>query len=147
VRSLRELLWPRLWLQIATFVLLAGAAVLFGPLMLELLGTDKHLLPPRLLILLACTSLLDLHFVFWGTLLATENRIPTLWSTVVTSILTVALAVAMVEICSLGVLAIVLAPPITGLAFIYWYWPRVGARSLDLSWCSFVLKRHGTTTR
>jgi hypothetical protein len=141
LHELRVMLQPRMWLQLGTYAVLAGAAVAAGPWFLHLLRTDKHMLPVRLLALLSFASLIDLQFIFWGTLLTIENRIPTFWSNVVTNIFSLGLALLLVHQTSLGVAALVVAPFVTGLAFNYWYWPAAGARSLGTTWRQFVFSR------
>jgi hypothetical protein len=142
--ELRGMLQPRMWLQMGTFVVLAVAAVTAGPWFLHLLRTDKQMLPVRLLALLSFASLIDLQFIFWGTLLTLENRIPTFWSNVVTNLCSLGLALLLVHHTRLGVAALVLAPFLSGLAFNYWYWPAAGARSLGTTWRQFAFSRFKT---
>jgi O-antigen/teichoic acid export membrane protein len=141
VEELRGLLWPRAWLQVVTFVLLTACAAAFGPQLLELIGTDKVLLPTKWLLILAGTGVLELTYVFWGTLLAAENRVPTLWSTVATNIGGLVLAVALIEFTSLGLFSLVIAPLLSGSLFLYWYWPSAGARSLGMTWWRFMFSK------
>jgi O-antigen/teichoic acid export membrane protein len=138
--ALRKLLWPRFWLMVGTFVLLSAAAILVGPMLLELLKSDKQMLSSGLLLLVALYAILDLHYVFWSTLLAMENRIPTLWTAVVTNVISLLLGIAL-STTSLGIAGLVIAPLISGSVFLYWYWPAIGARSLDTTWTRFILRR------
>src|SRR5207247_580035 len=88
---LRRELWPRLWLQRISFFLLAAVVLALGPRMINLLGTDKQLLPLELLSALALNAFLDMQFGTWATFISTENRIPTLWPTLISSVLTIVL--------------------------------------------------------
>jgi hypothetical protein len=137
--ALRRLLGVRLWLQAVTFVALAGAAIFVGPILLQWIHTDKQMLPTPWLILLGVGFFLDMIFIFWGTLLSVENRIPTLWSTVITNVGCLMLAYGLSRYTHIGVPALVLAPLLTGLVFNYWYWPLAGARSLRTTWLRFTL--------
>jgi len=138
--GLRRLLWPRVWLQIATFVFLSLGAIGLGPPALKLFDTDKVLLPTAMLCTMAVATLLDMTFVFWGTLLSVENRIPTLWSTVVTNVASFGLAYGLSRFTDLGVWSLILAPLLSGAVFIYWYWPAMGARSLGTTWLRFMFR-------
>ncbi len=138
--GLRKLLWPRVWLLLGTFVILCALAIVIGPPLLKLLGTDKRMLPAGLLVIAAIYSMLDVHFVFWSTLLAIENRIPTLWTTVATNVTSLALGITLST--TIGVSGLMVAPLISGVVFIYWYWPAAGARSLDSTWTRFMFKHH-----
>ncbi len=139
--ALRRMLWPRIWLQTATFVLLAGFAVTAGPLVLNWLSPDKELLPANWLYLLALTAFLELQFSFWTTLLSTENRIPSLWPTVATNIFALLLFVVLIRSTSLGFRALILAPLLAGCLFSYWYWPVAGAKNLQTRWLRFTFSR------
>ncbi len=141
--ALRVMLWPRMWLQILTFLLLGAAAILAGPPLLEWLGTDKALVARSWLVLLAVNALLEMGYLFWGTLLSVENRIPTLWSTVATNAGSILLALALARWSGLGMLALILAPLLSGLLFLYWYWPVAGARSLGVSLLPFMFSGPG----
>ena len=139
--GMRELLWPRIWLQNVTFLALAGAAILFGPPLLEIIAPDKELLSRFWLTLLALHALLEINYVFWTTLLTSENRIPSLWTAVATNLMALAVAFVLVKATNLGLGAFVLAPLATGVAFNYWYWPQAGARLLGTNWIRYMFKR------
>jgi hypothetical protein len=82
-------------------------------------------------------------YLFWGTLLSVENRIPTLWSTVATNAGSILLALALARWSGLGMLALILAPLLSGLLFLYWYWPVAGARSLGVALLPFMFSGPG----
>lgn len=145
LEALRVMLWPRLWLQIGTFLLLGAAAILAGPPLLKWLGTDKTLVARSWLALLALNALLEMGYLFWGTLLSVENRIPTLWSTVATNAGSILLALTLTRWSSLGMLSLIVAPLVAGLVFLYWYWPLAGARSLGTHWLRFMVSKPPTT--
>lgn len=138
--GLREVLWPRFWLQNLTYLGLALPALLLGPTLLRWLGTRKELLPPEWMALLLLAGFLDMQFSFWTTLLSMENRIPSLWPTVATNVLTLGLVVALVLLTPLGTGALVLAPFLSNSLFSYWYWPLAGAQSLGTRFLDFVFR-------
>jgi O-antigen/teichoic acid export membrane protein len=136
--GLRRLLWPRVWLQITTFLLLAGMAMFLGPDLLKWFGSHKEMLSrPWLAVLLLC-SFLDMHFSIWGTLIATGNRLTYLWPTVATNILSLMLSLALVHFTTLGLGALVLGPLLAGAVFNYWYWPGFAARGIGTTLCRFL---------
>jgi hypothetical protein len=139
--ALRRLLWPRLWLQSLTYLMLTLPAFWAGPTLLRWLGSNKELLPEGWFGLLLLGAFLDLQFSFWTTLLSTENRIPSLWPTVATNVLSLGLVLALVGFGSFGPGAFVLAPFISYSLFSYWYWPMAGAKSLQTSWLRFTFLR------
>jgi hypothetical protein len=109
----------RLWLQNFSYLLLAGAAVSFGPqLLLWLLALMLGLF-------------LDLQFTTWCTLILTSNRLPFLWPAVATNLLSLALSLSLAHLTSLGLGALVLGPLLAGSLFNYWYWPHHAARGID----------------
>lgn len=139
--ALRRLLRPRFGLQAATYVTLAALAWTLGPWLLTLIGSQKTLLPPGWFLLLLVASGLDLQASFWTTLLATENRIPSMRPVIVTNVVSLALTVILLQTTSLGVGALVLAPCLAAAAFNHWYWPRAGARSLHTTWWRFLFPK------
>jgi O-antigen/teichoic acid export membrane protein len=141
--ALRRLLWPRLWLQSLTFLLLAGAGWFFGPTLLKWQGSGKELLPPLLFGLLLGNGFLESQFSFWTTLLSTENRIPSLWPTVATNASSLLLVLSLIHFAGLELAAPVLSPLLAGSLFNYWFWPREGARNLQTRWWKFTFRPSG----
>lgn len=139
--ALRQMLWARTWLQALTFLALAAAAVALGPWLLHWLGTTKQLLPGLWLVLIGANVFLEMWASFWTVLIATENRVPSLWPTVITNLGSLTLALVLLAQTSLGLGAIVVAPLICGCGFGYWYWPLAGARSLKISWFEFTFRK------
>jgi hypothetical protein len=146
VPRMRRMLWPRVWLQALSFISFATAVILIGPWMLDILNTDKDLLPGFWLSLLALNCFLELQFSFWGVLLSTENRIPFLWPAVATNLATLLVAMALIQMTMLGLPSLVLAPLVTGSLFNYWYWPPTGARSIGTTLNAFLFRRRWETS-
>ncbi len=138
---IRDLLWPRVWLQSLTFFLLAAIALGAGPRLLSIWGGGKSMLPFGWLSLLTLYLFLEMQFAFWTHLLTTENRVPSLWGTLVTYPLGVGLVWLLYEATHLGIGAFVLGPLLAGSFFNYWYWPIAGAKSLQTNWVKFVFMR------
>jgi len=136
--GLRRILWPRVWLQTLTFLLLAGMVVLWGPALLKQFGSHKELLPLPWLAALMLYTLLELQFSLWTTLMATGNRLPHLWPTVATYIFSLILSLALVHFTTLGLGALVLGPLLAGAVFNYWYWPPFAARGIGTTLLRFL---------
>jgi hypothetical protein len=138
--ALKSVLWPRIWLQLVTFVVLSSGFVLVGDDLLKLVAPTKALLPQAWLWLMALYVLLEMHYSFWTTLISTENRIPSFRASILTNLASIILAVGLMRLTSLGLLSFIIAPLLCGLVFNYWYWPRVGAQSLGTTWWRYMLK-------
>jgi O-antigen/teichoic acid export membrane protein len=136
--ALRVVLRPRVWLQTLTFLLLAGAVVLLGPTLLQYFGSGKVMLPLPWMLLLALCMFFEMQFSLWTTLIATENRLPHLWVTVATNVLSLVLSLSLVYFTSLGLGALVLGPLLAGLLFNYWYWPMFAARGIRTTLFRFL---------
>jgi hypothetical protein len=139
--SLRQVLWPRIWLQTLTFIVLATLAVLVGQPVLDFIAPGKQLLPRVWLALLAVQALLEVNYVFWTTLLTSENRIPSLWAAVATNVAALILGYVLVKSTDLGLGSFVLAPLLANVAFNYWFWPRSGAKLLGMSWFGYMFRK------
>jgi hypothetical protein len=136
--SLQRILWPRIWLQTLTFLLLAGGLLLGGPYLLAAFAHGKHVLPLKWLALMALSSFFELQFNFWGTLISMGNRLSYLWPTVATNVLSLVLSLGLVHFTSLGLGALVLGPLLAGSLFNYWYWPPFAARGLGIGLFRFL---------
>jgi O-antigen/teichoic acid export membrane protein len=136
--KMRRVLWPRFWLQTFTYLALAAAAFWLGPAILQLLGTNKQLLPSELLALILVTAFFDMQFSFWTTLLTLENRIPYLWPTIASNIGSLILVLCMLNFTSIRIGALILAPLIMNSLFNYWYWPLAAAKTLRTSLFKFL---------
>jgi O-antigen/teichoic acid export membrane protein len=139
--AIQRTLWPRMWLQYLTFLVMAAGLLLCGPPLLQLFGSGKQLIPLPWLTLLAFSSFLDTQVGIWGTLISTENRIPFLWPSVAGSLLAFALSLTLIHTTSLGLGAFVLAPLLAHSLFNYWYWPLYAARGIQTSWARFMFSR------
>ena len=136
--ELRRILWPRVWLQIITFLLLASMVVLLGPALLKWFGSHKQMLSVPWLAVLMLYTFLEMQFSVWTTLMATGNRLPHLWPTVATYIFSLILSLALVHFTTLGLGALVLGPLLAGAVFNYWYWPPFAARGIGTTLFRFL---------
>jgi len=139
--ALQRLLWPRLWLQNLTYIILMTGVVVVVPALLRWQGSDKALLPGVWLILLAVNGLLDLNCVFWTTLISTENRLPMVWPILISNVISLCVILLLVQTTSLGLASFVIAPFTVGILFNYWKWPRDGARTIGTSALRFLFRR------
>ena len=138
-QGVQKLVWPRLWLQLLTFGVLALAAITIGPPVLKWVSPEKELLPRFWLSLMALYALLEMHYIFWATVISTENRVPSFWAVLATNLATVMVAYALVKLTGLGLGSFIVAPLACGLALNYWLWPKLGARSIGITWWRFMV--------
>jgi hypothetical protein len=134
----RQILWPRIWLQNFTFLFLAAGVVFCVPYFLQSFGHGKEILPLNWMLALTLGNFLDLQFTAWTTLISTENRLPFLWPTVATNSLSLVLSLTLIHFTSLGLGALVLGPLLAGSLFNYWFWPFVAARGMGTSLFRFL---------
>jgi hypothetical protein len=140
--TLRALIYPRLWLQLLTYSFLASLVILFAPPLLAWWSPEKSMLPRFWLSLLACFTLLDMNYAFWTTLISTENRIPSMWATVLSNLAGISLSLLLLNITSLHLGSFILGPLLAGLSFNFWFWPSQGARSIGAgSFFNFMSNR------
>jgi len=132
---------PRLRLQLATYLVLAGALLLVGQQLLDWIARGKKLLPSPWLAAMALNVFLEMHFSFWGSLLASENRVPSLWPTVWTNLLGVVAGFVLLTHWRPGIESLIVGPLVVGCLFNYWYWAIAGARNLGLSYPGFLFAR------
>lgn len=144
LKALQRLLWPRIWLQLLTFAVLAAGFVLMGQPVLNVIAPSKQLLPSHWLAVMAIYALFDMNYNFWTTLISTENRIPSLWAAVATNLASVGLAAALMHNSTLGFGSVIIAPLLCGLLFNYWFWPRIGAQGIGATWFRYMFTKPDT---
>ena len=140
-QALRRVLQPRVWLQYLSCLSMAAALIVCGPYLPKGFGSGKQMLSPGWLCLMTLDSLLLMQFSFWTTLTLAQNRLPSLWPTVATNVLSLVLSLTLVRLTSLGTGGLVLGPLIAGCLFNYWFWPTYGARSVGTSLSGFLFTR------
>lgn len=137
--GIRTVLAPRFRWQVMTFVMLAALAIVAGPVLLEWKGSDKRMLPPLWLVVLAFNALGEMNFSFWTTLISTENRIPSVGPLVVTQLMVLGSVGVLVLGLGWGLEAFVMMPLLLGGMFNYWWWARQGSRILRTTFWRFLL--------
>jgi O-antigen/teichoic acid export membrane protein len=136
--AVRQILWPRLWLQNLTLLFLAAGVVFCGSWLLQWVGGGKEILSMGWLAILMLYTFLFLQFVTWGTLMATGNNLAYMWPTVATNILSLILSLLLVYFTSLGLGALVLGPLLAGVLFNFWYWPAYAAKDIGTTLSHFL---------
>jgi O-antigen/teichoic acid export membrane protein len=138
IDKLRQVLWPRLWLQVVTFIFMSAAAITIGPLFVHYISRDKEMLPTSWMILLAINGLLEGHCSVWNTLISMWNRLPMLWPSLATNIVGLGLNIVFTQLPHAQPGWLVLGPLLASAVLNYWFWPSHGARTLRLSWFQFL---------
>jgi hypothetical protein len=139
--ALRKMLWPRVWLQLLTYIGLAGSAILLGPYLLVMLKAHGQMLPRQWLVVLAIYTFLEMHVSIWTTMLMAGNRNPAFWSIVSGHVITVSLAAYLLYVRDLPYQYLPLAPLISGMIFNAWYWPWKAPHVIGTSYLKFMLRR------
>ncbi len=129
-QPLRPLVRQRIFLQYGTYVLMAIVAIPLAPRLLEIIRSDKTLLPTPWFIVLVIYGLAEMHFSSWATLVSLGNRLPFLPFTVVTNYVGLLLCCLLFAYTDLGIGALVLGPAIAGALHNYWRWPLEGLRTM-----------------
>jgi uncharacterized protein with PQ loop repeat len=136
--ALRRLIWPRVWLQYLTYAALAIGVIIVVPALLKWRGSEKALLPPLWLGLLALHGFLEMNYVFWGTLISTENRTPFTWPIIISNLISFILVLTLLKTTPLGLGALAVSPLLVNSLYNHWKWPREGARSIHTTWWRFL---------
>lgn len=138
IMGLRRVLWARLWLQVLSFAGLAVAGIFAGPRLIDLIRSEKEMLPLLWMALLATNGLLEAHCSVWNTLISMWNQLPMLWPSLITNGVALVINVAFMIMPEAHPGFLVLGPLLAGVAFNYWHWPGFGARMLATTWARFM---------
>lgn len=146
IEPLQRVLWPRVWLQVITFVALSAGAIWLGPPLIHFFGRDKEILPLGWLLLLVFADLLETHLCTWCTFITLWNELPMLWPSLATNAVSLFLNLALVHLPGASPGVLIIGPLAASLAFNYWFWPRYATRVLGLSWPQFMIHGFGRRT-
>ncbi|HWD18436.1 MAG TPA: hypothetical protein VHB20_04090 [Verrucomicrobiae bacterium] len=139
--QIRELLRVRIWLQTVTFLILGFGVAFVAPRLLHWVGKDKELLPLPWMLVLMFGVYMDMIMAILGTLIATGNRLPYVWTGIITNAGSLTLSLILLRWTHLGLGSFVLGPILSNAVFNYWYWPTFAARSLNTTLREFLLPR------
>ena len=135
---IRRVLWPRIWLQIGTFLVLGSGVLFVAPGLLHWIGKGKELLPVPWLACLMFSAFMDMQMSTCGTLIATGNRLPFIWPGIITNVASMILSLSLLRFTTLGPGAFVLGPILSNAVFNYWYWPPFAARGMKTTLFRFL---------
>ena len=135
---IQRVLWPRIWLQSATFLVLACGVVFVAPGVLHWIGKDKELLPLKWMLGLMFSVFMEMQMSTCGTLIATGNRLPFIWPGIITNVCSMIFSLLLLRFTALGAGSFVLGPILSNSVFNYWYWPPFAARGLKTTLFRFL---------
>jgi O-antigen/teichoic acid export membrane protein len=129
-------------LSMGVFYLLFGAgcavAILAGPPVLSIIGSQS-VLPPLPIMLLYCLfRLLEQNHSNFATLIATRNSIPFVKPSLISGACIAVGSYVSLSYLKLGILGLVLVPGLVQLAYSNWKWPSVVFREFSISFLGFM---------
>ena len=112
------------------------AVVIWGGALLELIGSNTHLLPQAAVLVLGTILLLELNHGIAASYLTTTNHVPFLWAALVSGVVTALLSILLVQHWKIW--GLILAQGGVQLAYNNWKWPYEAARHLGTK-CTGIL--------
>lgn len=117
------------------FIICAGVLIVFGSVVLAMIGSKTHLLDTNLLALLSIIMFFEMNHSFFATYLTTFNEIPFVRAALISGVGVVMASVLAVSVFHLGVWGMVLAQGIVQAAYNNWRWPMMAMKRMG---CSFL---------
>jgi O-antigen/teichoic acid export membrane protein len=112
------------------FFLASVFVVLFGSQILDLLSVNTSILPTTIIIVMIIMYQLEVNHTVNATYLTTYNKVPFMYSALVSGIMITIISLLMVSQTKLGIFGIVLSQLLVQLAYNNWYWPLAAYRDL-----------------
>ena len=119
-------------ISIAVFVMGLLVVIFLGDNILLLIGSKVPMLPRHLLIFFGIIVLLELIHTIFATYLTTLNKIPFVFSSLISGVAVVILSSTLVE--PLGLLGLILSQGIVQLLYNNWKWPQLALKHMQ---CTF----------
>lgn len=110
--------------------------VVLGDLLLNFIGSKTELLPTWPLLLLGFIFLLEVNHSIAATYLTTMNRIPFVYSSLLSGLGVLVLAILTIE--PFGVLGLIAAQGVVQLTYNNWKWPRMVREELNFTWTDLM---------
>jgi O-antigen/teichoic acid export membrane protein len=118
--------------MLAVFIVCGTGLVLFGPILLKLVGSKTQLLPEIMIFVMLIFALLESNYGIANSFILSGNEVPYMKSSIITGVLSATLLLSLLKFTTLSTWAMILAPGIAATMYINWKWPLVAARKLTL---------------
>jgi hypothetical protein len=93
--------------------------------LLDIINSNTHLLPTRLVVLLIVINFLEQNHGIAGGFIQAGNQVPFFIPSLLSGLATIVLLWVFLDLCDMGVIALILAPGIAQLVYQNWKWPMV----------------------
>jgi O-antigen/teichoic acid export membrane protein len=101
------------------------AVVLCANPLLDIINSNTHLLPTRRVVLLIVINFLEQNHGIAGGFIQAGNQVPFFIPSLLSGLATIVLLWVFLDLCDMGVIALILAPGIAQLVYQNWKWPMV----------------------
>ncbi|MFT3751981.1 MAG: hypothetical protein QM800_03590 [Paludibacter sp.] len=129
---------------IIIFALGGSILILGGDVVLKLIGSKTHLLPPLEILIILVVLFFDYNRGMAEWMLSTKNEIPFFKASIFTGFLMLGLLFALLNLTYLKVWCLILAPGIAQNCYQNWKWPLVVAKELRIYFFDFLINIKGT---
>lgn len=130
IRSLKAIVYSSTIFYLAVFVMGALVIIIFGSLLLELIGSETRLLSTALMTLIGVIFLLEGNHSNCALTITTGNKVPFVYPALISGFAILALSV-MSASAGVGLLGVIASQGVVQLAYNNWKWPWLVYREVN----------------
>lgn len=131
--KIKKIFSKRIFIGYINFAFFSVNFVILGPILLKIIHSKTNLLSANLILLFLFYMFLDYNHNQYGLLIMTQNKIPFLKASFISASVILAMNFIFYYIFHTGLEGLLYSSFIGGIIFNNWYWPIVGAKSIDSS--------------
>ncbi len=125
-------------LHFIIFVFGGIGLILFGNVMLKILGSQTFFLPKNMLVFFLIVAFLESNHSMSAGLLLTKNEVPFFKAAIISGICFVLLLLVLLKCTSVGLLSLIIAPGIVQGLYQNWKWPYEVWKDLNIKLRDYV---------
>ena len=114
------------------FAVMASGVILFGNWGIKVIGSSTPFLDRRLMLLFFSASLLEAFTYLSTSVLLSRNAVPHYKAQTITALATVVVLMITLKYTGIGILALIIVPFISQLAYQHWRWTLMVFKELDI---------------
>ncbi|PKM93721.1 MAG: hypothetical protein CVU84_14155 [Firmicutes bacterium HGW-Firmicutes-1] len=133
VQKLKERFSLSLVIFWVSYITVSIGVVLFGNILLALIGSNTSFLSAPLALLMAGYLFLEFNHSTFATLITTKNEVPFVKSAIISGPLIVVLSIILVGPFKMGVIGMMLAQSVVQLCYNNWVWPLKVFHELNIN--------------
>lgn len=123
--------------MVIVYLICGAGLILIGPTLLHIIKSNTPLLTPMMITAILLIAMLESNYGIASSFILSGNQVPYMKSSILTGVFTQILLLSMLKFTALGTWAMIIAPGFAATAYLYWKWPLVAHKQLQLRFSDY----------